>query len=47
MSASSAPYRALTHATYGAMLARRGFTLDRKRARQLLTDALNMAQELG
>ncbi|HEX6403315.1 MAG TPA: adenylate/guanylate cyclase domain-containing protein [Pseudonocardiaceae bacterium] len=32
---------------YGAMLARRGATSDRRRARKLLADALHAAQELG
>ncbi|MCA1706378.1 MAG: hypothetical protein LC808_25195, partial [Actinobacteria bacterium] len=41
------PYLALTQGAYGAMLARRGATLDRKRATQLLADALKAAQELG
>jgi predicted ATPase/class 3 adenylate cyclase len=41
------PYLALTQGAYGAMLARRGATLDRQRARQLLADALQAAQELG
>jgi predicted ATPase/class 3 adenylate cyclase/tetratricopeptide (TPR) repeat protein len=41
------PYRALTQGAYGAMLARRGATLDRQRARQLLADALQTAQQLG
>jgi predicted ATPase/class 3 adenylate cyclase len=41
------PYLALTQGAYGAMLARRGATLDRQRARQLLADALQTAQRLG
>jgi tetratricopeptide (TPR) repeat protein len=41
------PYLALAQGAYGAMLARRGATLDRQRARQLLADALQSAQELG
>jgi tetratricopeptide (TPR) repeat protein len=41
------PYLALTQGAYGAMLARRGATLDRQRARQLLADALQTAQQLG
>lgn len=41
------PYLALAQGGYGAMLARRGATLDRQRARQLLADALQSAQELG
>jgi predicted ATPase/class 3 adenylate cyclase len=41
------PYLALTQGAYGAMLARRGATLDRQRARQLLADALQTAQTLG
>ncbi|MCA1702300.1 MAG: hypothetical protein LC808_03110, partial [Actinobacteria bacterium] len=41
------PFLALTQGAYGAMLARRGTALDRQRARQLLADALKMAQELG
>jgi hypothetical protein len=41
------PYLALTQGAYGAMLARRGATLDRQRARQLLADALRAAEELG
>lgn len=41
------PFRALTQGAYGAMLARRGATLDRRRARQLLADALQTAQDLG
>jgi tetratricopeptide (TPR) repeat protein len=43
----SRPYLALAQGAYGAMLVRRGATLDRQRARQLLADALNTAQELG
>jgi predicted ATPase/class 3 adenylate cyclase len=43
----SRPYLALTQGAYGAMLARRGATLDRQRARQLLADALETAQQLG
>jgi predicted ATPase len=43
----SRPYLALTQSAYGAMLARWGTTLDSQRARQLLEDALNTAQELG
>jgi hypothetical protein len=41
------PYLALAQGAYGTMLARRGATLDRQRARQLLSDALQSAQELG
>ena len=41
------PYLALAQGAYGAMLARRGATLDRQRARQLLVDALQSAQQLG
>jgi predicted ATPase/class 3 adenylate cyclase len=41
------PFLALAQGAYGAMLARRGATLDRKRARQLLTQALRAAQQLG
>jgi tetratricopeptide (TPR) repeat protein len=41
------PYLALAQGAYGAMLARRGATLDRQRARQLLADALRWAKELG
>ncbi|MGH3824682.1 MAG: hypothetical protein ACRDRA_17890 [Pseudonocardiaceae bacterium] len=41
------PYLALTQGAYGTMLARRGATLDRQRATQLLADALKAAQELG
>ncbi|MBV8995290.1 MAG: adenylate/guanylate cyclase domain-containing protein [Pseudonocardiales bacterium] len=41
------PYLALTQGAYGAMLARRGATLDRQRARQLLADARQTAQQLG
>ena len=41
------PYVALTQGTYGALLARRGATLDRRRAKQLLADALQAAQQLG
>jgi len=43
----SRPYLALTQGAYGAMLARRGATLDRQRAKQLLADALHAAQQLG
>lgn len=43
----SRPFLALTQGAYGAMLARRGATLDRQRARQLLADALQAAQQLG
>lgn len=45
--AGSRPYLALTQGAYGAMLARRGATLDRQRATQLLVDALRTAEELG
>ncbi|MDQ3826001.1 MAG: hypothetical protein M3325_09815, partial [Actinomycetota bacterium] len=41
------PYLALTQGAYGAMLARRGATLDRQRATKLLADALQTAQQLG
>ncbi|MGB8996559.1 MAG: adenylate/guanylate cyclase domain-containing protein [Pseudonocardiaceae bacterium] len=41
------PYLALAQGAYGAMLARRGATLDHQRARQLLADALQAAQKLG
>ncbi|MGH3602157.1 MAG: ATP-binding protein [Pseudonocardiaceae bacterium] len=41
------PYLALAQGAYGAMLARRGATLDRQRARQLLADALQAAKKLG
>jgi predicted ATPase/class 3 adenylate cyclase len=41
------PCLALTQGAYGTMLARRGATLDRHRARHLLADALRTAQELG
>ncbi|MGH3787965.1 MAG: ATP-binding protein [Pseudonocardiaceae bacterium] len=41
------PHLALAKGAYGAMLARRGATLDHQRARQLLADALQAAQELG
>jgi hypothetical protein len=37
----------MTQGAYGAMLARRGATSHRRRARQLLADALQAAQELG
>ena len=40
------PYLALAQGAYGTMLARRGATLDRQRARQLLSGALESAQEL-
>jgi tetratricopeptide (TPR) repeat protein len=43
----SRPYLALTQGAYGAMLARRGRSLDHKRAVQLLGDALKTARELG
>jgi tetratricopeptide (TPR) repeat protein len=43
----SRPFLALTQGAYGAMLARRGATLDRQRARQLLADAQRTAEELG
>ncbi|HJT04532.1 MAG TPA: adenylate/guanylate cyclase domain-containing protein [Pseudonocardiaceae bacterium] len=43
----SRPYLALTQGAYGAMLARRGATLDRQRAKRLLADALQAAQQLG
>jgi hypothetical protein len=41
------PYLAMTQGAYGAMLAHRGATSDRRRARKLLADALHAAQELG
>jgi hypothetical protein len=41
------PYLALTQGAYGAMLARHGATSDRRRAKQLLADALQAAQALG
>jgi predicted ATPase/class 3 adenylate cyclase len=41
------PFLALAQGAYGAMLARRGATLDRQRARQLLAEALATAQQLG
>jgi predicted ATPase/class 3 adenylate cyclase/DNA-binding NarL/FixJ family response regulator len=41
------PFLALTQGAYGAMLARRNASLDRRRAKQLLADALKTAQELG
>jgi predicted ATPase/class 3 adenylate cyclase len=41
------PFLALAQGAYGAMLAHRGATLDRQRARQLLADALQAAQQLG
>jgi tetratricopeptide (TPR) repeat protein len=41
------PYLALAQGAYGAMLARHGATSDLQRARQLLAEALNTAQELG
>jgi predicted ATPase/class 3 adenylate cyclase len=41
------PFLALTQGAYGDMLARRGATLDRQRARELLADALKTAQQLG
>ncbi len=41
------PCLALTQGAYGTMLARRGATLDRHRARQLLADALQTAEDLG
>jgi hypothetical protein len=41
------PYLALTQGAYGAMLARHGATSDRRRAKQLLVDALQAAQALG
>jgi predicted ATPase/DNA-binding NarL/FixJ family response regulator len=44
---SARPFLALTQGAYGAMLARRGASLGRWRARQLLADALKTAQELG
>ena len=44
---SARPYLALAQGAYGILLARRGATLDRQRARQLLTDALKTARELG
>ena len=43
----SRPYLALTQGAYGAMLARRDSSLDRRRATQLLADALKAAGELG
>ncbi|HEX2053767.1 MAG TPA: hypothetical protein VHJ78_08605 [Actinomycetota bacterium] len=45
--AGSRPYLALTQGAYGAMLARRGRTLDLKRAALLLEDALTTATKLG
>jgi hypothetical protein len=41
------PFIALTQAAYGAMLARWGVTSERQRARQLLADAQQTAQQLG
>jgi predicted ATPase len=41
------PTLAMTQAAYGTMLARRGGTLDRQRATQLLAAALKAAEELG
>jgi predicted ATPase/class 3 adenylate cyclase/tetratricopeptide (TPR) repeat protein len=41
------PFLALAQGAYGALLARRGASLDRKRARQLLTQALQTAHKLG
>ncbi|MGH3767500.1 MAG: ATP-binding protein [Pseudonocardiaceae bacterium] len=45
--AGARPFLAMTQSAYGTMLARRGATLDRQRARQLLSDALKAAKELG
>ncbi|MDQ4010097.1 MAG: LuxR family transcriptional regulator [Actinomycetota bacterium] len=41
------PFLALTQGAYGAMLARRSASVNRRRARQLLADALKTAQERG